>query len=189
MPVFDHFNFLAPYYDRVLPFRHAQKLAEILSLPSPGLILDAGGGTGRVAYELRDLARSIVVVDISPGMLSQASSKDGLSAVNSHIEKLPFAGETFSRIMMVDALHHVCDHTESLTELWRVLEPGGRIVIEEPDIRKYSVKLIALAEKIALMRSHFIDPERIAGHFRRLDAEVNVYIENHNSWITVDKVQ
>lgn len=187
MPLFDHFNFLAPIYDRVIPFRHAQKLAEIITLPVTGLILDAGGGTGRVGYEFRGLAKNIVVVDISLGMLSQAISKNGLAAVNSHTEKLPFAEETFSRIMMVDALHHVCDHAESLYELWRVLEPGGRIVIEEPDIRQYPVKLVALAEKVALMRSHFINPERIAGYFKELNAVVNVYVEEHNAWVTVDK--
>jgi hypothetical protein len=60
-------------------------------------------------------------------------------------------------------------------------------VIEEPDIRQYPVKLVALAEKVALMRSHFINPERIAGYFKELNAVVNVYVEEHNAWVTVDK--
>jgi len=35
----------------------------------------------------------------------------------------------------------------------RVLAPGGRLVIEEPDVERTPVRLIALAEKLALMRS------------------------------------
>jgi demethylmenaquinone methyltransferase/2-methoxy-6-polyprenyl-1,4-benzoquinol methylase len=49
----------------------------------------------------------------------------------------------------------------------RVLEPEGRSVIEEPDIRTFGVKLVALAEKILLMRSHFLSPIQIASLFPR----------------------
>ena len=59
---------------------------------------------------------------------------------------------------MVDALHHVIHQGQTAREMYRVLKPGGRIVIEEPDIRKFGVKLIAVAEKLLLMRSHFLSP-------------------------------
>ena len=61
---------------------------------------------------------------------------------------------------MVDALHHVINHGQTAREMYRVLKPGGRIVIEEPDIRSFYVKLIAVAEKLLLMRSHFLSPQR-----------------------------
>ena len=67
-----------------------------------------------------------------------------------------FKDKSFDRVIMVDALHHVKDYRITIHELWRVLMPGGRIVIEEPDIQTFPVKLMALVEKIALMRSHFI---------------------------------
>jgi hypothetical protein len=38
-------------------------------------------------------------------------------------------------------------------------------VIEEPDVRRFSVKLIALAERMALMRSVFFPPEELAALF------------------------
>ena len=47
---------------------------------------------------------------------------------------------------MVDALHHVADQEATIRELWRLLKPGGRIIIEEPDIRRFEVKLLALIE-------------------------------------------
>ncbi len=56
---------------------------------------------------------------------------------------------------MMDALHHMSFQKQAIGELWRVLKPGGRIVIIEPDIRRFVVKLIAIGEKIILMESHF----------------------------------
>jgi len=42
---------------------------------------------------------------------------------------------SFDRVLMVDALHHVVNQAETICELYRVLKPGGRLVIEEPDLR------------------------------------------------------
>ncbi len=45
------------------------------------------------------------------------------------------------------------------------LIPGGRIVVIEPNIDKFAVKLIAAGEKLLFMHSHFLDKERIADLF------------------------
>jgi SAM-dependent methyltransferase len=155
MPLFDHFDFLAPIYETFIPPKDPQEMWDFADLPASGALLDAGGGTGRVAQFMSDKANPVVVVDLSCKMLSEARQKDGLRPVCSHTEKLPFPDETFARIIMVDALHHVCDQRGTVDELWRTLKPGGRLVIEEPDLRLFGVKLLALAEKLALMRSHF----------------------------------
>ena len=71
--------------------------------------------------------------------------------------------------------------------MWRVLKPGGRIIIEEPDIRDLSIKLVAIAEKVELMRSHFISPEQILGLFDYPNAEVKYEKEGWNAWVIVEK--
>jgi demethylmenaquinone methyltransferase/2-methoxy-6-polyprenyl-1,4-benzoquinol methylase len=185
--IFDHFTFLAPYYDRLIPPGSRQKLLELLALSPRHRVLDAGGGTGRIARILREYARQVVVADISLGMLREASSKDNLFLVNSPAEYLPFAGGSFDRVVMVDVLHHVANQTQTTHELWRVLKPGGWIVIEEPDIRTFAVKLIALVEKILLMRSHFLNPRRIAGLFEFPSVNINMYAENNNTWIVIKR--
>jgi SAM-dependent methyltransferase len=187
MPILDHFSILAPYYERFIPLHNAEKLVAILGLPIAGAILDAGGGTGRVAKALQGLAGEIVVADFSLAMLRQAHGEDGLYAVNSSAERLPFRGQTFERVIMVDALHHVHDQAMTAKELWRVLKPGGRIIIEEPDVRKISVKLVALGEKIALMRSHFLAPPKIAGLFSFPGAVKQIARDGFNAWIIIEK--
>lgn len=188
MPLFDHFGFLAPFYDAAIPLKHSEKLIEMIDLPTQGRLLDAGGGTGRVAQQLKGLASTIVIADLSIDMLRQASRKRGLGPVGSHTELLPFLGETFDRVIMVDALHHVCDHKESIAEMYRVLRPGGRIVIEEPDVRKVSVKFMAVAERFAMMRSHFINPQRIAMMFEQLHMQTQIHLDGINAWVIADKL-
>jgi len=187
MPLLDHFGILAPYYDRVIRLRNAQQMIDILALPAQGALLDAGGGTGRVTQALNGLASPLIVTDLSETMLRQAALKGGLHTVCSPTEGLPVAAGTFERIMIVDALHHVYDARKTCHELWRVLKPGGRLVIEEPDIRTFAVKLVALGEKLALMRSHFIAPPEIAGYFSFPGADVSTRLDGFNAWVVVDK--
>lgn len=181
----DHFDLLAPLYDRAIPFSRLDWMLRVVNLPVDGLLLDAGGGTGRVAAALKPYTREVVVADISAGMLAQARGKK-LIGLMTPSEKLPFASETFPRIIMVDALHHVINQRETLAELWRVLQPGGRLVIEEPDIRTLTVKFVALVEKLALMRSHFIRPEAIVSSFPP-EARVTLEVEGYNAWVIVEK--
>jgi demethylmenaquinone methyltransferase/2-methoxy-6-polyprenyl-1,4-benzoquinol methylase len=180
-----HFNLLAPFYDRVIPFVRLEQMLRVLDLPCEGSLLDAGGGTGRVAEALRPYVDSVVVADVSSGMLSQARQK-GLSATSTETEHLPFPDRTFDRVLMVDALHHVINQAETLRELHRVLQVGGRLVIEEPDLRRFAVKLIAVAEKLALMRSHFLEPSEIARLFP-VESNVQIEAEQNTVWVIVEK--
>ena len=137
MPIFDHFDFLAPRYEKFIQPKDPQEICTLADLPVSGALLDAGGGTGRISQFLTGMAGSIVVADLSCKMLLEASRKDGLRPVCTHTEKLPFPDACFERIIMVDALHHVCSQRDTAAELWRVLKPGGRLVIEEPDVRRW----------------------------------------------------
>ncbi len=187
MPILDHFGLLAPFYDRAIKPAFPQKLISLLDLPADGLVLDAGGGTGRIAQFLTGKIKSIVIADSSLEMLQQAAQKNCCSLVCSNTESLPFPDELFTRILMVDALHHVINHQKTIDELWRLLKPGGRLVIEEMDFNQPLVKLVAMAEKIALMRSHFLSPQAIAGLFAEFGGEIRIERSDRNAWIIVDK--
>jgi ubiquinone/menaquinone biosynthesis C-methylase UbiE len=164
-------------------------MIETAILPTQGAVLDVGGGTGRIAAALVDLAPMVVVADLSLEMLRQARNKGELETVCSYSEKLPFADGVFDRVIMVDALHHVHDQRLTASELWRVVKYGGRIVIEEPDIRKFSVKLVALAEKLAIMRSHFLPPPTIEGLFPFPNARIKTDCDGFNAWVVIDKLK
>jgi demethylmenaquinone methyltransferase/2-methoxy-6-polyprenyl-1,4-benzoquinol methylase len=187
MPIFDHFDLLASRYEHYIKPKDPQELWELAALPVNGALLDAGGGTGRVAQHMRGKANPVIVADLSFKMLVEASEKNGLCLVCSPTERLPFPDQTFARIIMVDALHHVYDQQATVDELWRTLKPGGRIIIEEPDVRRFAVKLVALAEKLALMRSRILSPRRIAGLFQYTEARVRIEINGYIAWVIADK--
>ena len=186
--MFDHFDIIAPFYDRVIHKLDLKRLIDLLKLPARGRLLDAGGGTGRVSSRLRSLIDEVVVCDLSLSMLKQAKNKGQLLTVQTHVEQLPFPGESFERIVVVDALHHFCNQRESIQELLRVLKTGGRLVIEEPNIDNFMIKWLALAEKLAFMRSRFCSSHEIVHMIR--DQGVNARVENHGRfffWVVVEK--
>jgi len=184
---FDHFALFAPFYDRLFTTLNLDRLRELLALPV-GRLLDVGGGTGRVSGALTGLAGEIVVTDLSAAMLRQARGKDGLRPVRAHAERLPFPDGSFDRVLVVDALHHFCDQEWAAGELLRVLTPGGRLVVEEPNIEHWPVKLIALGERLALMGSRFYWPETMRRIFETRGGRVTMYTDDAiNAWVVVDK--
>ena len=158
--MFDHFALFAPFYDRLMGPPDAARLAALLKLPTPGWLLDGGGGTGRTAQPLRAMVGNLVVSDISQRMLAEARRKR-LPAARARAERLPFADGCFERALVVDALHHFGDPAGAIGELSRVLRPGGRLLVEEFDASRPAVRLLAAAEKLALMRSRFFTPGEV----------------------------
>lgn len=183
-----HFDLLARSYDRLIPPPVPGRLADLLRLPTDGWLLDTGGGTGRVAAALRPLVGRLVISDLSVPMLAQALAKGIACAVQAEAEGLPFPDGCFERILVVDALHHFADQRRAIRELLRVLRPGGRLVIEEPDIGHLPVKAMALAEKLALMGSRFYAPDQIAAMAARDGFTVAVeHDRRFSAWVIVDR--
>jgi demethylmenaquinone methyltransferase/2-methoxy-6-polyprenyl-1,4-benzoquinol methylase len=187
MPLFNHFDMLAPFYDRVMSPREDERLGALMDLPVGEALLDVGGGTGRASRTFAQRASQVIVADESHSMLLQSADKVGLSGVTCAAEALPFASSSFAGVIIVDALHHLADQEMSLQEMWRVLAPGGRLIIEEPDIGMAAVKIVALFEKLALMRSHFMRAEESAELLAALGAQTRIRREGHSVWVLADK--
>jgi ubiquinone/menaquinone biosynthesis C-methylase UbiE len=186
MPWLDHFGLLAPLYDRLFRMPDTTHLVGLTGLPIRGRLLDVGGGTGRIARSLIGYAGQVVVADESLKMLSHARAKPGLHVAAALAELLPFPSGAFERVIIVDAYHHLQDQDHSLAELVRVCSPGGRVVIEEPDIERVLVWGIAVFERVALMRSRFRRAEEIAASFRALGAAASIQRQNATVWVVAE---
>lgn len=187
MGKFDHFDFISPLYDLIFGRRIDREILAYADVQTGQSLLDIGGGTGRVSVLFRNKIENVLVIDASIKMLKEAQSKK-LTTVNSNSENLPFANESFERIIIVDALHHVANQMQTLQEMWRVLQKGGKMIVEEPDINNFLVKLIALGEKLLLMRSHFITPKKIA-EMSYFDGNAAIDIKRGEgiAWIIIHK--
>ncbi len=193
MPILDHFGWLAPFYDRAFRPPDRARFFELLALPTPGRLLDVGGGTGRISDLLRDGAAHVIVLDESVGMLKQAREK-GLAAALAQAEKLPFPDNSMDRVLIVDALHHLASASGALAEFCRILaapngdgHPGGRLVIEEPDIARWPVKWLALGERLLGMRSRFYRAEDLVRMMKDCHVRVTIQRQDGNYWVIAEK--
>lgn len=115
-----------------------ERLVERLDLPAGSTVLDAGCGEGIVAENLsRRHGLRVVGIDILDFNLSRAQRRlSRLDAVDVELHladyhSLPFANESFDGVYTMETLVHASDAAQVLREMFRVLRPGGRIVLFE----------------------------------------------------------
>ena len=182
------FDVLGPIYDHIFGAHAEKALADPLNLPAEGWLLDLGGGTGRSSAGLADLVEKTLLCDLSMPMLQEAHTKGFEYVVQASATALPFEDGVFARMMVIDALHHMPAQERTVGEMVRVLAEEGRLLIEEPDIRYFAVKLIALMEKVLLMKSTFHTPDEIRQMAEGHGAAAQVGGDGKGSaWIMVDK--
>lgn len=93
---------------------------------------DIGGGYGRLANEYLKRAHKIYIFDYSKTELKQAKEiyGDRIETKAGDIYALPFKDNELDGLMMVRVTHHLKDMQKAMSELYRVLKPGGVAVIE-----------------------------------------------------------
>jgi SAM-dependent methyltransferase len=94
--------------------------------------LEVGCARGTVSHFLRSAGGSWVHADTDRSNVGAAITliKDGVLQIPPDV--LPFPDATFDVIVSLDYLEHVQDDQSALSELWRVLKPGGRLLISTP---------------------------------------------------------
>ncbi len=142
------FGAIAPRYDflnHLLSFgidkRWRKTAVRLVKAPEGGRILDVATGTGDLALELaRSTPASLKITgaDFSAEMVSLGEQKAAASQYASRLdfkvapcEDLPFPAGTFDSVTIAFGIRNVVDRRLGLAEMWRVLKPGGRMVILE----------------------------------------------------------
>lgn len=105
-------------------------------------ILDAGCGSGPLSAELRDRGADVAGFDGSPAMIELARRRLGDDVpltVADLAQPLPYADDTFDDVVASLVLRYLGDWHPPLTELRRVLKPGGRLIlsVNHPFVRPY----------------------------------------------------
>lgn len=104
----------------------AHLAAFVRSLPEAARALDLGCGDGRLGKELR--AGEVVGADVSAHALRRAGGGVKLDPD----EPLPFEDNSFDLVLCAETLEHVRDVQLLLSEVRRVLKPGGRLALTTP---------------------------------------------------------
>jgi SAM-dependent methyltransferase len=101
-----------------------QAVAEV----APATVLEVGGGEGELAERIvQEVGVELVLVDQSERMV-ELSRERGLDARVADVQSLPFADESFDCTVAAWMLYHAADVALAISELARVMRPGGRLV-------------------------------------------------------------
>lgn len=112
-------------------------LAERAEVDEHNRVVDVGTGTGFVAAGLAPRVRSVVGVDSSPAMLAVAADNlhalglDNVTLVEGIVDALPLDDDSVDAAVANMVLHHAQNPIAMLTEMARVVRPGGMVVIAD----------------------------------------------------------
>jgi ArsR family transcriptional regulator len=119
-----------------VPGRSWKSLAEaLLSLLPPMAIADLGAGEGAFSLLLAQRASKVIAVDTSEKMLDvgrEQALRVGVGNIEFRLgdmEEVPIEDAAVDLVFFSQSLHHALHPDRAVHEAWRILRPGGRVVI------------------------------------------------------------
>lgn len=114
----------------------------LLKLQPADRVLEIGFGPGWAIAQVAELATNgfVAGVDHSDTMMQVATKRNAAAVREGRVAlqqgsvlALPYEGESFNQVLAVNSLHHWPDPLAGLREAWRVLKPGGSmLIVEQP---------------------------------------------------------
>lgn len=102
-------------------------------------VLDVGCGSGMFLPILAGLCRDLVAIDVAPAFLQSSRrvvEEHGLTnaeVVSASADRLPYADASLDVVTVIDVLHHLYRLDDCVAEMTRVLKPGGKLLVFEPN--------------------------------------------------------
>lgn len=160
---YDDFLFYSPEFVRCL----SEKMVEHLRLEEDDVLVDLGGGTGMYSKDILEqvkLRHPVVVVDPFKEMLAAAESHPGLRCVAADALEFSELPETYDKVLMKEAVHHVDDKDRLFQNLFARLPSGGILLLVHvpPDIQ-YPL----FAKALERSRSWHADPDDLTERLRK----------------------
>ena len=141
-----YFDSLAGKFGRdYVPGRSWKSLAEaVLKLLPPMIIADLGAGEGTVSQLLAQRAERVLAVDNSEKMVeygARLAADHGLQNLEyrlGDIEAIPITDASVDLALFSQALHHAIEPARALREAYRIVRPGGRVLILDLRLHQFS---------------------------------------------------
>lgn len=135
--------------------REIRSMTGWMSLPEGAGVLDVGCGTGRHAEALRALGYKVTGLDLSPALLNEARKKDTeglIQWVQGDMRSIPFADGSFEAVVnwftSFGYFGDDADNDKVLSEMSRVLVPGGKFLIDFLNAAHVQDNLIPHSERL-----------------------------------------
>jgi SAM-dependent methyltransferase len=109
--------------------------------PAEVKLLDVGCGTGTLISILKDRGFRVLGLDFSPEASKVAALEHGVKVIVGSLEDAKFPDRSFDMITLFHVMEHLTEPLEMLQEVNRILMPGGRVVIQVPNIDSWQRKI------------------------------------------------
>jgi len=112
------------------------------------LLLDAGCGTGWFSKAAVERGAKVTSMDLGEGLLEEVKKKCTSKRIVGSILEIPFEENSFDIIVSSEVIEHIPNPLDAIDELYRVLKPGGTLILSTPNRLWYFSLRIANALKI-----------------------------------------
>jgi ubiquinone/menaquinone biosynthesis C-methylase UbiE len=152
----------------------AEQVQAFVPLTGDERALDAGAGTGALAFALGPLVREVVAVELVPELIARGrrNAPENVTFVEADIAHLPFERASFDLTGTLRTLHHVARPELVVAELTRLTRPGGTILV---------IDQIAPNDPLAALELDRFERARDPSHTRALpDVDLRQLFEANN---------
>jgi SAM-dependent methyltransferase len=104
-----------------------------LNESTPGKLLDVGCGDGTFLNLMRGKGWQVDGIDFDPKAIQTAQKKYGLTLRHGDLQAANLPAESFDTVTMSHVVEHLTHPVELLTEIRRLLKPGGQLVMTTPN--------------------------------------------------------
>ncbi len=123
-------------------------------VPAGAKVLDCGAGTGELSLAASDNADSVLCTDLSKNMLKQAQRKaralgaDNIEFAARNIFDLQDPDDTYDVVIAGNVLHLLTNPQGAVKEMYRVLKPGGKLLLPTFTNKNSTRLLIGIYKKL-----------------------------------------
>jgi SAM-dependent methyltransferase len=120
--------------------------AELRDLPPGAQIIEVGCGDATFTSDLAKFSSSVTAIDISAGQIEQNTGRfPGINFLQHDVaERFPFPDASFDVAWCSEVLEHLFEPAFAMSEMHRILRPGGRLLVTVPFHGPLKNVLIAL---------------------------------------------
>lgn len=160
----DGYNKYAKYYDKDWFFLDSFERGELFHLLGDlrgKKVLDIGCGSGRIIADLRKFGATVIAADISEAMVLSTKKKfPDIEVVISDVSNMPFENDSFDFVIATFLIVHLKFLEPAFDEIYRVLKPGGSLILTNINQRKSPKLQLADHEEIVI-KSYYHRPQNV----------------------------